>query len=185
MFVFEEKQSHPDCFVNTHSEVASQFGGCNSNVIGVVDGGSVMYITCYVSKDTHKDDKKAFAEAARVMIRKLNERIQSVEEQNSTNDSGDLREQPDHSIEAMRSLIGASFIATSSRMCSATMAAYLTRNRSQFHYSHDFQFVYLSDFYQDDIQDFSIDSTDDGTPFLKSSVANYIYRPNIFSELCL
>jgi hypothetical protein len=48
MFVFEEKRTHPDCSVNTHSKVASQFGGCNTNVIGVVDGGSVMYITCYV-----------------------------------------------------------------------------------------------------------------------------------------
>ena len=50
----------------------------------------------YVSKNTQKCDKKAFSEAARIMIKKLNEKmIQSQQHQNSGDnglDQGD-REQ--------------------------------------------------------------------------------------------
>ena len=188
LFIFEGKRTHKDSYVNIYNEIASICVGCNTNVINAIDGGSVIYVTCYVSKNTQKDDKKAYSEAARIMIRKLNEKIIEIKQKEPL-DGNELDQvevqRDDDTLAGMRALIGASIIATGSHVCSATMAAYLTRNNSRFQFSHEFAYTNLNDFCGEDGQDFSIGSSTEGTPFIKSHVGNYIYRPDILENVCL
>jgi hypothetical protein len=57
------------------------------------------------------------------------------------------------------------------------MAAFIARNESRFWYTHDTVYVNLKDFTENAIRDYEISSTDRGHVFVKSTVANYIYRP--------
>ena len=58
LFIYKSLRKHEDGFVNIHNEVASMLFGCNTNIVNAVDGGSVMYVTAYISKNTQHDDKK-------------------------------------------------------------------------------------------------------------------------------
>ena len=185
LFVFEGERSHEDCFVNTSHPVVSMVFGSNSNVTHAVDGGSVMYITLCASKDTQKDDRKSHADAARIMVNKLNEKIDTLDNGSSTNDDTPTLGNRDPIVAGMKALIGASFIATSSRICSSTMAAYLTRNHSRFQFSHRFASIAYQDFDRNEINNLSIDSTEDGLPFFKSSVLDYMHRPVFLEQVCL
>lgn len=78
LFVYEAERRLEDCYVNINNIIASMVIGCNTNCVNGVDGGSVMYITCYVSKSTQKDDKSVFAKAAKIMIQKIREKENSV-----------------------------------------------------------------------------------------------------------
>ncbi|KAG7367433.1 PIF1-like helicase [Nitzschia inconspicua] len=69
------KRAHADAYVNVHSEFASILFGCNTNVITGVDGGSVMYCTCYMSKNTEKEDNKHFADAAKHMVKNMQQQM--------------------------------------------------------------------------------------------------------------
>ena len=53
-FFVENKRSHADCYVNINNRVISGLFQCNTNVVGAVDGESIMYITNYTSKNTQK-----------------------------------------------------------------------------------------------------------------------------------
>ncbi|KAG7353498.1 hypothetical protein IV203_002853 [Nitzschia inconspicua] len=75
------KRAHADSFVNVYHEAASTIFGCNTNVVAGVDGGSIMYCTCYVSKNTEMDDVKHFGEAAKQMVKKLQQRIMENEDE--------------------------------------------------------------------------------------------------------
>ena len=179
MFVFEQQRSHEDSFVNTYNEVASSVFGSNTNTIFAVSGGSIMYMTCYMSKNTQKEDKEAYAKGAEIMIRKINERLTEL------NEGENPPEESDHMKAGMRAVIGASLIATSSHVCSAPMAAYLTRNLTRFHFSHKIASANLKDFCTGNTDDYTIDSDDEGTPFIKSHVLNYLRRPRRFRDYCL
>ena len=74
---------------------------------------------------------------------------------------------------------------TNCHKVAAPMAAYLVKNKSRFHYSHDFKYVNLSDFENEKISDFDIRSDSNNIPFLKSEVANYLYRPTKLKNMCL
>jgi len=49
-----------------------------------------------VSKNTQKDDKKAFSEAARIMIKKLNEKMIQIQIQHEQSSDGNDLNQVDH-----------------------------------------------------------------------------------------
>ncbi|KAG7372306.1 hypothetical protein IV203_018449 [Nitzschia inconspicua] len=74
------KRAHADAYVNVHSEFASILFGCNTNVITGVDGGSVMYCTCYVSKNTEKEDNKHFADAAKHLVKNIQQQMAEQKE---------------------------------------------------------------------------------------------------------
>ena len=67
----ENKRSHADCFVNINKRVISELFQCNTNVVGAVDGGSIMYITNYTSKNTNKEDNAGYFKAAKILVSKL------------------------------------------------------------------------------------------------------------------
>jgi len=183
LFIHENERDHIDAYVNIHNEIASVIFGCNTNVVSCVDGGSVMYVTAYVSKSTKIDDKQAFVKAATHMISNLRKRIEALKVEMDT--SHDRREQDDKLRDGINVLIGASLMSTSSYRCSSTMAAFLTRNHSRFQFSHDFTYTNLSDFYDAQEQDYTVDSNENGTMFLKSRVANYIHRDQKYKYVSL
>ena len=88
-------------------------------------------------------------------------------------------------VTGMKGLIGALLLSTSAHICNAPMASYIVRNESRFHFPHDFAYyVNLKDFETSNFQDLSVDSID-GTPFLTSSVANYLCRSVELEGICL
>ena len=117
------------------------FGGCNTNSINDIDdGGSVVYVTCYMSKNTTKDDKKVFwgCKDYDQEIKWEND-LDPARAKLSGNDfDQEDHEQDDDTLTGTRALIGVPIIDTGAHNCSATMAAYLTRNQSRFQYSHKF-----------------------------------------------
>ena len=79
LYIYEGLRKHEDSFVNIHNKVASMLFGCNTNIVNAVDGNSVMYITAYISKNSQHDDKKTFAEAAKAMVKKLNDILELMD----------------------------------------------------------------------------------------------------------
>ena len=183
LFIHENERDHIDSYVNIHNEIASVIFGCNTNVVSCVDGGSVMYVTSYVSKSTKIDDKQAFVKAATHMISNLRKRIEALNSEMDT--CQHTREEDDKLRDGINVLIGASLMSTSSYRCSSTMAAFLTRNHSRFQFSHDFTYTNLNDFYEAQEQDYTVDSNDNGTMFFKSRVANYIHREQKYKNVSL
>ncbi|KAG7352599.1 helitron helicase-like protein [Nitzschia inconspicua] len=158
---------------------ASTIFGCNTNVIAGVDGGSIMYCTCYVSKNTEMDDVKHFGVAAKQMVKKLQERI--MDRMALENED----EEEEISSIGMKGLIGAVLMATKEHKVAAPMASYLIRNHSRFHFSHDFAYVNIDNFLKDVHEDFNISANEKGFVCLKSNVANYLYRPKELEDTCV
>ena len=202
LFVREQQRTHEDSFVNVHNEYASMAFGCNTNVIYGVDGGSIIYLTKYVSKCTIDDDKIFFTEAAQKMIKRLNEKkianttdddlmskSNSTEtEAPSTNDENDDSSN-DSLLLGIRTVIVSALHATKNHYCAAPMAAYLIKNGSRFHSSHSFDYVNLKNYLRNhdnsmDCVD-SIDHTFDGKPFFRSKTADYMLRSQAMNKVCL
>ncbi|KAG7358146.1 hypothetical protein IV203_014733 [Nitzschia inconspicua] len=129
-FVLDEETLH--AYVNVHSEFACILFGCNTNVITGVDGGSVMYCTCYVSKNTEKEDNKHFADAAKHMVKNMQQQMAERKE------LSDLELEEEASSVGLKGMIGAALMATKVHKVAAPMASYLIRNGSRFHFSHNF-----------------------------------------------
>ncbi|KAG7362094.1 hypothetical protein IV203_025760 [Nitzschia inconspicua] len=173
------KRAHVDAFVNVNNSFVSTLFGCNTNVATGLDGGSVMYCTCYISKNTEKEDSEHFASAAKHMVKRMEQRMM----ERMVIDSEE-QEEEDSSI-GLKSMIGAALMATKQHKVAAPMASYLIRNGSRFHYSHFFAYVNIGSFFKDVHEDFNISADGDGKVFLKSSVANYIYRPKELEGVCV
>ena len=187
LFTLNSKQAHADAFVNIHSSHASKLFGCNTNVVTGVDGGSVMYMTCYISKNTQTEDNELFTNSAKHMIKKMRESLLQLEDEssNTNQEQGGEDNENNRVATVMKTLIGAMLLSTSAHICSAPMASFLVRNGgSRFHYSHDFAYVNLNHFETDGLNDLSVDSIE-GTPFLTSSVANYLLRQEELEGTCL
>lgn len=94
LFVVTCERSHADCFVNPHHDITSFLFDCNTNVATGVDGGSVFYMTCYVSKNTFEEDSDHFNKAAYNMAKKMNESIaeQTTSEESDADDNDILSE---------------------------------------------------------------------------------------------
>ena len=178
LFTVQCKRTHADCFVNPHHCHTSDLFCCNTNVATGLDGGSVFYCTCYVSKNTFEEDGEHFNKAAHDMALKLNETV--------LEDNGGVEnEEQNNRKKGLRAVIGAVLMATNAHVVAAPMAAYLVRNGSRFSFSHDFTFTYIGDFHKEGVPDFNIDADEDGRIFLKSRVSNYIQRPVELESLCL
>lgn len=155
-----------------------------------------MYVTQYSSKNTQDEDNEKFGKAAVSMIKSMNDRLQesngnedNAVDGDSSDDDGESQNpmaDEDNVAIGMRTMIGAVFAATNAHKCSAPMAAYLTRNTSRFHFSHETVYTRLEDFMGIDInQTFDMGADTDGNVFIKSHVANYVLRNNKLKEYCL
>ena len=180
LFTHEQKRHIEDCFVNTHSEIASAVFNCNTNVCATVDGGSMMHITCYVSKDTSKEDKQDYCKAAVHMIRKLRQ----------DHDSGELDgDKLSDGSQGLRAIMGAVTMSTRGIIVAAPMAAYLVRNNcSRFLFSHEFENMPLQSFWDPDNArcNFSVSQENGKKKSLLSSRAHiYCDREVELDDVCL
>ena len=80
LFYLQSERSHVDCFANTYNEAASQIFNCNTNVAAAIDGGSVMYCTCYVFKGNKEEDEEHYSKACATMVRKIHDTVKENEE---------------------------------------------------------------------------------------------------------
>ena len=184
LFHVGHKRSRADVMMNIHNRAASNLFACNTNVVAGVGGGSVMYMTCYVLKNTQNEDNEHFASAAKHMVRKMKTYLSNDLEDNENRENNTADTDNDRVLHGMRGLIGAVLLSTGAHVCSAPMAAFLLRNESRFGFSHEFAYVDLRDFESDKLEKFSCDAYD-GEVFLKSSVADYLYRPHDLEGVCL
>ena len=161
--------------MNIHNEVASCVFNCNTNVVAGVDGGSIMYITCYVSKNTNQEDSETYVKAGRRMIGKLRELYDAEEE-----------DELQVCRKGVHTLLGSVLLTTKAHVVSAPMASYLVRNESRFDYSDQFQYINIKSFAKGCADDFILTGDYNGSAFLKSLVSNYLCRPqNMLKDLCV
>jgi hypothetical protein len=85
----------------------------------------------------------------------------------------------------MKSLIGSVFMSTNSHKVAAPMCAYLVRNGSRFHFSHEFAYANLAHYLNPMIKDAQLSSDEEGNIILKFCVANYLLRPLQLEDVCL
>ncbi|KAG7345348.1 hypothetical protein IV203_032879 [Nitzschia inconspicua] len=144
-----------------------------------VDGGSVMYCTCYMSKNTEKEDNKHFADAAKHMVKNMQQQMAERKE------LLDLELEEEASSVGLKGMIGAALMATKVHKVAAPMASYLIRNGSRFHFSHNFSYVDIGSFFKAIQEDLNISADEDGSVFFKSFVSNYLCRPKELEEVCV
>jgi hypothetical protein len=174
LFVMEPKRAHVDAFVNINNEHVSHVLGSNNNVICACDGGSCMYMTCYTSKNTQKEDGEVYRNVAKYMVKKMTREAELA----AANDDSDMDEDKDLAEQVRKGLsrlIGAVLLSTSSHVVAAPMAAFFVRHQDRFAFSHDFVFATTSAFRQPQYGTLTLGSVE-GNMFMKSYVANYIMR---------
>lgn len=182
LFVSELKRSHCDAFVNVNNKYVSEVLGSNNNVICGCDGGSCMYITCYTSKNTQKEDSAVHKNVAKYLVKKMR-REEELVENAPVAIAADSEEADIAALtrKGLSRLIGAVLLATSAHVVAAPMAAYLVRNDSRFDFSHEFIHCNMSAFRKAGNGSTSLDAVE-GSLFVRSSEANYTMRPDILQQ---
>ena len=183
LFHVDHKRQHIDCFVNINNVIASELFHCNTNVVAAVDGGSIMYVTCYVSKNTNKEDCAGYMKAAKIIVRNIRKRMEeekSLSSSNSTSnhegiDQINVDEETKRSRDGLKILMGSVLANTNAHVVSAPMATWLVRNDSRFGFMNEFQYVLVKTFADGNFNDTILASNYKGSVFVKSQVANYIF----------
>ena len=175
LFIPELKRSHCDAFVNVNNKYVSEVLGSNNNVICGCDGGSCMYITCYTSKNTQKEDCAVHKNVAKYLVKKMR-REEELAQETAASADGEEDDIADITRKGLSRLIGAVLLATSAHVVAAPMAAFLVRNDSRFGFSHEFVHCNTSAF-QNALRGTASLGSVDGELFVRSSEANYTMRP--------
>jgi len=58
-------------FANKHNEITSVIFNSNTNVILEILGACMIYVALYTTKNTHDEDIKDYANAGKLMLRKI------------------------------------------------------------------------------------------------------------------
>jgi len=186
LFYVAQKRGKADCFANMHNNDVTELLKCNNNMVTGVDGGSAMYVTCYTSKSTKDEDSKKATEAAKRMIKKMN---QELEKMNKANEElageGIMPDEIDYAKTGLMTLIRSVFMLLNTHVVGAPMASFLTRNQSRFWFSHEFAYVNLEDYFKAIASDFQLGQTQDGSVYIKTCVLNYTMRPGHLDDICL
>jgi hypothetical protein len=103
------------CHAISHSKLT-----CNTNVFAIMPGPAGQYAFKYHLKGTQKDDTEQYKRVLQATHRALSK----------------LQTQQSNSSEAVKRLLSASYAHQKSNVLGGTMAAYLTRNKSRFVFSH-------------------------------------------------
>ena len=70
-FFINNQRLHVDAFANQHNEITSVIFNSNTNIILGILGGCMIYVALYTTKNTHNEDIKDYANAGKLMMRKL------------------------------------------------------------------------------------------------------------------
>ena len=60
-----------DAFTNKYNEITSVIFNSNTNVILGILGACMLYVALYTTKNTHDEDIKDYANAGKLMMRKI------------------------------------------------------------------------------------------------------------------
>jgi hypothetical protein len=90
-FFVEPKRDPRDVFVNPHHKETSLCLGCNTNVQCGVDGGHIMYCTCYTGKSNQKEETERFQKVV-TAIKNMLRREQREREERAAETSGGMEE---------------------------------------------------------------------------------------------
>ena len=101
---------------------------CNNNVSTILDGPIGQYQHKYQEKETQKEDSAEYKEVENLI------RNTDMERKHDSDRS-----------EALRHICRASFAHNKKNVISPCFASYLLRNKSRFHYSHEFKYCPLRD----------------------------------------
>ena len=71
IFEVRHQRKIEDVYTNVHNKDISQCYLCNNNVACAMTGSSVLYCTCYNTKQTQKEEKKAYENLAKTMLKVL------------------------------------------------------------------------------------------------------------------
>ena len=174
IFRIYPKRNLEDAFMNTHSEIVTKLLGTNNNVSAGLNGSSVFYCTGYNTKSQQKEEREAFENISRVIVRILEQQ----EKENS------LKELTPIQLGFRRMLAGI-YTHTNSHILAAPMAHYLAINKSRFHFSHSNEKLPahgLEDLLQNKDMVMSFRKQDNKQiPYHKAM--DYIYRPTEFEEM--
>ena len=81
MFTLCPKRAIEDVFMNSYNPTITKLVCCNTNVIVGMNGRSVFYVTGYNVKSQQKEERSAFEEISKVMVKALkNQEAASQEE---------------------------------------------------------------------------------------------------------
>lgn len=124
------KRSEYDIFQNNCCPQISYSNlTCNTNLSFILPGPVAHYCIGYTMKNTQKDEGKEYE-----FVRAASEKILSKVKDDDTCEAV-----------AFRRLLSATFAHQSNNIVGAAMAAYLTRNKSRFYFSHSFAWCPLRD----------------------------------------
>jgi len=77
MFRFQPKRALEDIFVNVHNPLVTGLLGWNNNVLGAMNGASVIYVTGYQVKAQQKEELVAFEKVSGVMVKILEKQVRT------------------------------------------------------------------------------------------------------------
>ena len=164
-------QRHPfDAFQNVSCPAVSESKlTCNSNVSAIMPGPIGQYAFKYNLKDTQEEDTEAYKHVAEAMQKVLSK----------------LRTHQSDRSEAVRRLLAATFAHQKTNVVGAPMAAFLTRRKSRFIFSHKTTWCPLRDIkavLRGEAA--SVMLMHHGkVPFFQCSALHYLCRPEELEEL--
>lgn len=165
-----KKRSFFDAFMNISCPAITQSKlTCNTNISLITPGTPAQYTFKYCTKGTQQEDEQPYKKVMEAFQKSLS---QNVRETNSQ--------------ESSRRILAASFAHQKHNIIGATLAAYIIRNESRFHFSHKFVWCPLHDIYTI-ISGKSVNTNvifNNSSAYFKNSAFDYLCRPRKLEELC-
>jgi hypothetical protein len=166
------KRDEYDLFMNTYVPAIgeSRIGG-NSNARIVTPGPIGMYTIKYPTKNTQHENEKPYDPVLDSLTAALNSE----------------RKHSDDRAESLRLIIRGGFAANKTNIIGSSQAAFLTRRKSRFLWSHEFAYVPLQDLVtlmkEGSLSKMHVKSHK-GTAFADIQALHYLCRPSELKELC-
>lgn len=164
-----------DAYTNTYCKMISGSKAPSNSNVGVTTGArSTIYTSCYLTKNTQKEDSAEFKKMGSYAASRWKE----IRKESTL-------------FEGLSRLMGAVLVNTGQHVCSAPMAAYLVRNGSRFRFSETFKYIparevieLLCNSNNQDSTRMNIMNHERGC-FLSNEALNYLLRPAEFEEYSL
>lgn len=168
-----EVERHPlDVFMNQYNPTTSRLLQSNTNVQLGIDGGHIMYCTCYACKSNKKEEKQSMIDACEGLLRTIKKELLVARE--SAQDD-DAEEAPN--AMAFKRMFVSILACTNDYHLSAPLAKYLIANDSRFLCSHEFTNIPFYDFKNGNSTEAKLHVNKTNKAFISSSRDTYVFRP--------
>ena len=165
------KRSNYDAFQNVYCpQISYSKLTCNTNISFVMPGPIAQYCVNYTVKGTQKQDSEEYELVKRAIEKILSKPATSYES--------------DKRI-AQRRILASSFVHQSNNIVGATLASFLTRNKSRFISSHSVAWCPLRDLQKllNGQQISVLVTINNNCSYFQSSALNYLCRPKELNKL--